>query len=75
MRLQCFPPTRYVKNGESPLGAHTKVTTFTNFGQNWSMGCLLALYGSTKLPAQLCGGVGQFFLLSVLVSLKKKLNN
>ena len=20
MRLQCFPPTHYVKNGESPLG-------------------------------------------------------
>ena len=31
------------------------------------------MYGSTKHPAQLCGGFGQFFfLLSVLVSLKKK---
>ena len=57
--------------------AHTNVTTFTYFGQNWSIGCLLALYGSTKHPAQLCGGFGQFFfLLSVLVSLKKEnLNN
>ena len=25
MRLQCFPPTRYVKNGESPLGARTQM--------------------------------------------------
>ena len=54
--------------------AHTNVTTFTYFGQNWSIGCLLALYGSTKHPAQLCGGFGQFFffLLSVQVALKKK---
>ena len=61
------------KRGIPVRHAHTNVTTFTYFGQNWSIGCLLALYGSTKHPAQLCGGFGQFFfLLSVLVSLKKK---
>ena len=52
------------------IPAHTNVTTFTYFGQNWSIDCLLALYGSTKHPAQLCGGFGQFFfLLSVQVAL------
>ena len=61
------------KRGIPIRHAHTDVTTFTYFSQNWSIGCLLALYGSTKHPAQLCGGFGQFFfLLSVLVSLKKK---
>ena len=60
------------KRGIPVRHAHTNVTTFTYFGQNWSIGCLLALYGSTKHPAQLCGGFGLFFLLSVLVSLKKK---
>ena len=53
------------------IPAHTNVTTFTYFSQNWSIDCLLALYGSTKHPAQLCGGFGHFFfLLSVQVALK-----
>ena len=47
MHLQCFPPTRYVR------GVATNVTTFTHFAQNWSLGCLVVLYGSTMLPAQL----------------------
>ena len=58
------------KRGIPVRHAQTNVTTFTYFGQNWSIGCLLALYGSTKHPAQLWSGFGQlFFLLSVLVSL------
>ena len=35
--------------------AHINETTFTHFDQNWSIGCLLTLYGSIKHPAQLCG--------------------
>ena len=38
------------------LRAHINVTTITHFDQNWCIGCLLALYGSTMHPAQLCGG-------------------
>ena len=60
------------KRGIPVRRAHTNVTTFTYSGQNWGIGCLLALYGSTKHPAQLCGGFGRFFfLLSVQVALKK----
>ena len=36
--------------------AHIHLTTLTQFGQNCSIGSLLALYGSTKHPAQLCHG-------------------
>ena len=36
--------------------AHIVLTTFTRFDQNWSTGCLLALYGSTMHPARQCGG-------------------
>ena len=43
------------------IPAHTNVTTFTYFDQNCGIDCLLALYGSTKHPAQLCGGSGHFF--------------
>ena len=61
------------KRGIPVRREHTNVTTFTNFGQNWSIGCLLALYGSAKHPAQLYGGFWTiFFLLSVQVALKKK---
>ena len=42
-------------------GAHINVTTFTHFSQNWSLDCLLALYGSTMHPAQLCGGFQTIF--------------
>ena len=43
------------------------MTTFTQFGQNWSIDCLLALYGSI-LSIHLnyiCGGFQIIFLLSV----------
>ena len=76
MCSQWFPPTRYVKRGIPVRHAHTNVTTFTYFDQNWSIGCLLALYGSTKHPAQLCGGFGQIFFCleySGLLDKKKKL--
>ena len=78
IRLQCLLPMRYVKNGEYLLGAHTNVTTFTYFGKNWSIGCLLALYGSTKHPAQLYSGFGQSVLLSLIKQKKQnktKLNS
>ena len=70
MRMQFSAHALREKRGIPVRRAHTNVTTFTYLGQNWSIGigCLLALYGSTKHPAQLHGG---FFLLSVLVSLKK----
>ena len=45
MCLQCFPSTRYVKNGES-----RGVRYLEKNSQNWSIGCLLALYGSTVHP-------------------------
>ena len=33
--LQCFTPTRYVKNGEYPHArAHITLTTFTRFAKN-----------------------------------------
>ena len=77
MRLQCSPPTRYVKNGKYPWCA-----LFRNISQNWSIGCLLALYGSTVHPRSLYGSTmhprcimwfsGQFFLLSVHASLRRK---
>ena len=51
--------------------AHINVTTFTHFDQNWSIGCLLALYGSTKHPAQLCGG---FFFFCLVSGLRKFTN-
>ena len=51
------------------IPAHTNVTTFTYFGQNWSIDCLLCM---ALLSIQLCGGFGHFFLLSVQVALKKK---
>ena len=35
---------------------HNELMTFTLLAQNWSTGCLLALYGSTMLLAQVCGG-------------------
>ena len=56
------------KRGIPVRHVNTNVTTFTYFGQNWSIGCLLALYGSTKHPAQLCGGFGQFFFCFVFWS-------
>ena len=43
--------------------SHIKVTTITHFGQNWSLGCLLALYGSSCVVIS-----GLFFLLSVSAS-------
>ena len=74
MRLQCFPPTHYVKNGEYPWCALFKSS------QNWCIGCLLALYGSTVHPRCMrCGFLDNnyyFFLLSVHASLKTaNLNN
>ena len=45
------------------LRAHINVTTFTKCGQNWSISCLLALYGSTKHPA-MWWFPDLFFLLS-----------
>ena len=55
------------------LRAHINVTTFTNFWQNWSLGCLLALYGSI-LCIQLDYTVvsGQFFFCLVCGPLEKK---
>ena len=48
------------------LRAYINVTIFIQFSQNWSIGCLLALYGSTMHPAHLCGSFWTiFFLLSV----------
>ena len=48
------------------LCTHINVTTFTHLRQNWSLSCLLALYGATMHPAQLCGGFWTiFFLLGV----------
>ena len=49
------------KRGIPVRHAHTNVTTFTDFGQNWSIGCLLALYGSTMHPAQLRGSFRTIF--------------
>ena len=55
--------------------AHINVTTITYFTQNCCISCLFALYGSTTHPARPCGGFWTiFFLLSGLVSLKKKQN-
>ena len=67
MHLQCFPPTRYVRGGATR--AHERDDHYPLY----CIGCLLALYGSTMHPVQLCSGFRTiFFLLSVLVALKKK---
>ena len=56
------------------VGPRAHVTTITHFGQNWSLGCLLALYGCIMHPAQLCDGFWTvFFLLSVSASWNKTL--
>ena len=52
--------------------ARIKVTTFTNKGQNWSIGCPFALYGSTMHPTHLCGGFWTLFCL-VCGLLEKKM--
>ena len=56
MHLQCFPPTRNVRGvatrahkRERPLPTLVKID------------CLLALYGFTMHPAQLCGGFWAIF--------------
>ena len=73
MHLQCSS-THTLREGHGH--AHINVTTFTQFGQNWSIGCLFALCGSAMRLAQLCGGFWTiFFLLSVLAHLKKYINN
>ena len=82
LKLRPFEVTPYVCIGSHVFAmfstwgagprAHINVTTITHSGQNWCTGCVLALYGSTTHPAQLCVGFRTiFFLLSVLVSLKK----
>ena len=66
MHLQCFPPTRYLKNREYPWCA-----LFRNY-QIWSIGCFFALYGSTMHPRCIVWFSGQyFFLLSMHASLKR----
>ena len=62
MHLQCFRPRA---TGGAGLHAHIDLTTFTNFGQNWSIGSLLALYGSTKHPVQLRRGFRTIFFYLV----------
>ena len=54
--------------------AHIDLTTFTQSCQNWSIGSLLALYGSTKHPAQLCHGFQTIFFCLVCGLLEKKKN-
>ena len=48
------------------------VCVIEKVSQNLSIGCLLALYGSTVHPRCIVLFFGQFFLLSVHASLKKK---
>ena len=63
--LEYFPPTCY----GGALHAHINMTTFTQFGQNWSTGCLVALYGSTMHPGRGFQTIF-FFLLGVWASWK-----
>jgi hypothetical protein len=73
LHLQCFPPTRYVLNGEYPLGTRTYcVDDLYPICSNRSIGYLLVLYGYTMHPAQLCDG--HFFYL-VCGLLEKKIQN
>ena len=68
MRLQCFPPTRYEKKRENQWCVlFRKVLKI----ENWSIACLLALYGSTVHPRCIMWFSGHVFLLSVHASLKK----
>ena len=60
-----------MKNGGIPV-----VCVIYQHSQNWSIGCLLALYGTTVRPKCIMWFSGHFFLLSVHASLKKtKYNN
>ena len=69
MRLQCFPPTRYVKNGEYPWCALFRkvfkigvyVVCLLCIALLYILGCLLALYGSTVHPRCILWFSGQFF--------------
>ena len=67
MRLQCFPPTRYVKNGEYPWCALFR--KFLKIGVQ--VVCLLCM-ALLSILGVLCGFLDNFFLLSVHASLKKK---
>ena len=54
IRLQCFMPTHYVKNGVTRhTGTHITLTTFAQFTQNSTVGSVLALYGSIMHVATL----------------------
>ena len=67
MRLQCFPPTRYVKNGEYPWCAlFRKILKIAV-----KLVCLLCM-ALLCILGVLYGFLDNFFLLSVLVALKKK---
>ena len=75
MHLQCFPPTRYVKNGEYPLGMRTYYAD--DLYPIWSNleyrlpACIV--YSSTMHPARLCGVFRTiFFRLSVWSPWKKQ---
>ena len=57
MRLQCFLPTRYVKNEEYPWYALFR--NFLKLEYN-IIGCFLALYGSTVHPRCIMWFSGQF---------------
>ena len=65
MRLQCFPPTRYVGGGASR--AHKRDDLYQLLTK-LKFRLPGALYGSTMHPARLCGGFWTIFFCLVFWS-------